>query len=69
MNNKEIGQIIRQRRKYLKITQKELAEIISVGLRSLIKIENGEGNPTLDQLQKIIEALGLKLEIKIKQNE
>ncbi len=66
MNNKEIGQIIRQRRKYLKITQKELAEIISVGLRSLIKIENGEGNPTLDQLQKIIEALGLKLEIKIK---
>ena len=66
MNNKEIGQIIRQRRRYLKITQKELAEIISVGLRSLIKIENGEGNPTLDQLQKIIEALGLKLEIKIK---
>lgn len=66
MNNKEIGQIIRERRKYLKITQKELAEIISVGLRSLIKIENGEGNPTLDQLQKIIEALGLKLEIKIK---
>ena len=66
MNNKEIGKIIKQRRKYLKITQKELAEIISVGLRSLIKIENGEGNPTLDQLQKIIEALGLKLEIKIK---
>ena len=48
MNNKEIGKIIKQRRKYLKITQKELAEIISVGLRSLIKIENGEGNPTLD---------------------
>lgn len=66
MNNKEIGQLIKERRKYLKITQKELAEIISIGLRSLIKIENGEGNPTLDQLQKIIEALGLKLEIKIK---
>lgn len=66
MIKKEFGNIIKQRRKYLQITQKELAEIVGIGLRSLLDIENGKGNPTIDQLQKITESLGLKLEISIK---
>jgi len=66
MQKTEIGQIIKDRRKFLRITQKELAEIVGIGLRSLVDVENGKGNPTLDQLQKILQTLGLILEIKVK---
>ena len=69
MNKTDIGKIIRQRRKFLKITQKELSEIVGLGLHSLIDIESGKGNPTIDQLQKVVSAIGLDVYIGINQNE
>ncbi|MDZ7763444.1 MAG: helix-turn-helix domain-containing protein [Melioribacteraceae bacterium] len=68
MNKFEIGNEIKQRRKFLKITQQELSEIVGIGLRSLIDIESGKGNPTIDQLQKVLSALGLTFEIKVISN-
>ncbi len=68
MDKFEIGKIINERRKFLKITQKELAEISGLGLRSLIDIESGKSNPTIDQLQKVFSALGLTILVKVKQN-
>ncbi len=69
MNKTEIGKIISKRRKFLGITQKELSEIIGLGLRSLSDIESGKGNPSIDQLQKVISALGLTILVKVKENE
>ncbi len=66
MNVLEIGKMIKERRKFLKITQKEFSDIIGIGLRGLVDLENGKGNPTVIQLNKICDALGLKLEINIK---
>ncbi len=66
MDKIKIGSIIRERRKFLNITQKDLSEIVDIGLRSLINIENGKGNPTYDQLRKISEALGLELKVTVK---
>ena len=66
MDKIKIGSIIRERRKFLNITQKDLSEIVDIGLRSLINIENGKGNPTYDQLRKISEALGLELRLEVK---
>lgn len=63
MRKVEIGQIIKERRDLLNITQKDLAEIVGVSLRSLVDIESGNGNPTIDQLSKILNALGLALKI------
>ena len=63
MTKNEIGQIIRERRVFLAITQKDLAEIVGISLRSLVDIENGNGNPTVDQLNKILNALGLIIKI------
>lgn len=63
MEKIEIGQIIKDRRVYLGITQKDLAEIVDISLRSLVDIENGNGNPTIDQLNKILNALGLTIKI------
>lgn len=64
MNINEIGNIIRERRKFLKITQQELAEHSELSLRSLIYIEKGLGNPTILQLKKLLDILGLSMEIK-----
>lgn len=65
MNKENLGKIIKQRRKFLGITQKELSEIVGIGLRSLISIESGKGNPTIETLFSILEALGLTYEIKV----
>ncbi len=69
MNKSEIGKAIKQRRKFLRITQKELSEIVGLGLRSLIDMESGKGNSSIDQLQKVISALGLSITVKVKENE
>ncbi len=60
---------IRARRKFLKITQEELAEIAGVGVNTLIKLERGEGNPTLSVIRKVLDVLGLDICTTIKKNE
>lgn len=60
---------IKERRKILNVTQETLAEISGVGLRTLKQLESEKGNPTLDTLLKISDALGLELKLKIKNSE
>ncbi len=56
-----LGQEIRKRRRFLQLRQSDLADIAEVSLRSLIDIERGNGNPTLEQLDKITEVLGFEI--------
>lgn len=69
MNLLEIGQLIRKRRKFLGTMQKDLSEITGISLRSLIDIETGKGNPTIKQLNKILEALGLTLKLSVEKDD
>ena len=62
----EVGQIIRQRRKALRITQPHLAELAGISVNSLYKIERGEANPTLELVDKIAIVLGLELKMEVK---
>jgi len=64
MRNKmsDIGQTIREARREIDLTQEGLAELAGVSIRSLQNIESG-GNPTVYQVGKVLEALGLKLKI------
>lgn len=64
-----IGQAIKERRRMLKITQRTLAELSGVGINTLTKIERGEANPTLAVLGKILDTLGLRLTVEIKNND
>jgi transcriptional regulator with XRE-family HTH domain len=68
MNIKEIGLEIKKRRKYLSITQEDLAEITGISRRSLQYIESGKMNPSVEQLEKILKALGLEIIIRTKLN-
>lgn len=62
----KVGFEIKKRRKLLKIIQPDFAEIAGISVRSLKEIESGKGNPTLTQLLKLLDALGLKIIIKSK---
>lgn len=60
---------IKERRKVLAISQETLAEISGVGLRTLKQFESGKGNPTLETLQKLCDALGLEIKLEVKSIE
>ncbi len=60
MTSQEIGQKFRDRRKVLRLRQRDLAELAGVTLRGLTDLERGQANPTLKQLAKIADVLGLE---------
>ena len=66
MTGIEIGNIIRERRKFLKITQSALSEITGISHHTLTNIESGKGNPTVEILEKILNTLGMELNIRIR---
>lgn len=66
MSFKSISEGYRLRRKELQITQPQLAELAEVSVNTIIKLERGTGNPTLDVLNKIGDILGLELTLKPK---
>lgn len=61
MANQKIGQLVRERRRFLRLRQRDLAELAGVTLRGLTELENGRGNPTLSQLSKLAGVLGLEV--------
>lgn len=63
---KKIGESIKGRRKELRITQPHLAELAKVSTNTLYKLERGQGNPSLDVLNKLAEVLGMELTLEIK---
>ncbi len=61
----KIGKTIQERRKFLKISQEDLADIAGIAERTLRDIEKGTANPELKSLLKLCEVLGLKIEIEV----
>jgi transcriptional regulator with XRE-family HTH domain len=67
MNLKEIGNLIIKRREFLNLRQSDLAEISQVAEKTLNQIEQGNGNPSFKTLNKVVEVLGLELNLKVKE--
>jgi transcriptional regulator with XRE-family HTH domain len=65
---KEIGKGIKIRRKALRITQPDLAQLAKVATNTLYKIERGQANPTLDIIEKITDVLGIEIKLEVKKN-
>jgi transcriptional regulator with XRE-family HTH domain len=61
-----LGHRIKQRRKLLKISQQQLADLAGVSINTLTKIERNEGNPTLGVINKVLDTLGLILTTRVK---
>ena len=66
MDAKQIGNIIKERRKLLDVNQQTLSDLAGVGLNTLVAIERGEGNPQLSTLLTVLNTLGLQLDINLK---
>lgn len=64
----QIGETIRKRRKELSVTQPHLAELAGVNTNTLYKLERGQGNPSLEVLNKLAEVLGMELTLGVKRN-
>lgn len=50
----------------LNINQKTLSELANVSINTITKIERGEANPSLDVLEKILDTLGLDIQVIVK---
>lgn len=63
------GEIIKDRRSILGISQQDLADISGVSLRTIKMIEVGKSNPSAATLKKIGNVLGLELTFQLRKNE
>jgi transcriptional regulator with XRE-family HTH domain len=63
---KDLGEDVKNRRKELGITQPHLAELAEISVNTLYKLGKGEGNPSLEVLNKLAEVLGMELSLSVK---
>jgi len=63
-DSQSLGQAIRQQRRRLKVTQKDLAMSSGTGLRFIIDLERGKPTCQLGKALEIVRALGLNLKIR-----
>ena len=66
MHFEELIKQLKGRREELQVTQEMWADISGVSLRTIKQFESGKGNPTLDTLSKMSNALGLEIALQIK---
>jgi len=66
MHSQHLIETIKKRRDNLSVTQDMLADLSGVGLRTLKQFESGKGNPTLETLNKLGNALGMELTFTVK---
>jgi transcriptional regulator with XRE-family HTH domain len=64
---KRLGEIIRERRKEMKITQIEVAKFCNLSHTGIGKIENGMSDVKFSTLIKLFKILGLKIQVKIEE--
>lgn len=67
MHSTQLIHTVKNRREMLQVTQKMLSDISGVGLRTLKQFESGKGNPTLETLNRLADALGLELTFQVKE--
>lgn len=59
----EIGQLVRNRRKALGITQRTLALTSGTGLRFIIELEQGKPTLQIEKILIVLKTLGFKINI------
>ena len=65
LTNIKIGKIIKKRRMELNLELKDLQDYSGVNYVSISDIENGKANPTIKTLEKLLDALGMQINIEV----
>ena len=63
MDNKKTGELILKLRTEKSLTQKQLAELLSVSDKAVSKWERGQGLPDISLLSKLSEIFGVNIEV------
>ncbi len=61
MNFEQLGNIIRERRNILQMSQENLSEKSKVAIKTIHSIELGRANPSVNTLAKILDNLNLQI--------
>jgi len=62
MENMQImGLVIKEKRKELNLTQKELSERTGITQADISRIENGTRNPSLEMVKRLARGMGMVL--------
>lgn len=56
-----LSELVKQKRKKLKLTQPELAEKAGVGLRFIRELEQGKKTMRMDKVNQLLELFGYEL--------
>ena len=65
LTNIRIGKIIKKRRMELNLELKDLQDYSGVNYASISDIENGKANPTIKTVEKLLDALGMQINIEV----
>ena len=60
----KIQEVMKLQRKALGITQQDLADMSEIAISTIKKIESGKGNPSLSTVEKIMDILGMRLNMR-----
>ena len=60
---KQIGEIVREARKSLGVTQKDLAMTSGTGLRFIIELEQGKPTCQLEKTLTVLNTLGVRMDL------
>lgn len=55
---------MKERRQELRLDQRTLSELSGVAIHTISNIERGEGNPTLEVMNRLLEVLGLEVQLR-----
>lgn len=61
MNLEQLGNIIRERRNELSLSQENLSNKSDVAIKTIHSVELGKANPSVKTLEKILEHLELQI--------
>jgi HTH-type transcriptional regulator / antitoxin HipB len=61
-----LGALIRARRRELGLTQTEVADVANTNLRLVSELERGKPTARLENVMRVLEALGIELEARIR---
>lgn len=60
------GELIKERRAVLGLTQQDLSDYTGLSLRIIKSVESEKGNPSLKTLEKIADVLGLEIVMRVR---
>lgn len=66
MDSKLLGQLIKQQRKFIGLTQSQVALACGVGIRFISNLENGKPTCHICKSLLVIESIGLNINLRAK---